>query len=216
MNSNDIDLEQYIVSHIDPEPPLLAQIDRYTHVHMLTSRMSSGHAQGALLKMLVRMINPRLVLEIGTYTGYSALSMAEGLMRPDAHIHTVEINDELEDTIRGFFSRSALAQRHITLHIGDVADVIGTIGGMFDLIFIDGNKRDYPQYYRMAIDRLAEGGYIIADNVLWSGKVLDAEAVGRDAQTRGIAEFNDMVAADSRVEKVIVPMRDGLTIIRKI
>lgn len=214
MNYQTIELEDYIDKHIDKEPELLAELDRYTHTHVLCPRMLSGHLQGTLLKMLVRMVNPRQILEIGTFTGYSALSMAEGLIREDAHIHTVEIDDELEPIINKFISRSAFAER-ITLHIGDVANIINSIDGDFDFVFIDGNKRDYPAYYEMVMNRLTAGGYILADNILWDGKVVEPVA-HNDTQTKAIIEFNDIVAADNRVEKVILPIRDGLTLIRKI
>lgn len=213
MDINSIDMEQYICSHIDAEPALLAELDRYTHLKVLAARMLSGHLQGTLMKMLIRMANPKLVLEIGTFTGYSALSMAEGLLRPDAHIHTVEIDDELEPVITKFFNKSEHRDK-LTLHIGDVAHILPTIEGTFDFVFMDGNKRDYVNYYNMIMPRLAPGGYILADNVLWDGKVL-GEIARNDAQTRAIVEFNNLVAADDRVEKVIIPMRDGLTLIRK-
>ena len=175
--------------------------------------MCSGHLQGRLLKMFVRMINPRQVLELGTFTGYSALCLAEGLLANDAHVHTIEIDDELEDFIRLHFSRSPLAER-ITLHIGDACEVIPSIPGDFDLVFIDANKRHYIDYYRMVLPRVRRGGFIIADNTLWDGKVVDW-GKKLDDQTRGILEFNDLVAADPEVEKVILPLRDGLTIIYK-
>lgn len=208
-----IDMEQYICSHIDKEPSLLAELDRYTHTKVLAPRMLSGHLQGTLLKMLVRMANPSHVLEIGTFTGYSALSMAEGLMRDEAHIHTIEIDDELEPKIRRFFSRSEHAHR-LNLHIGDAMQIIDSLEGDFDFCFMDGNKRDYPAYYEKVMSRLVNGGYILADNVLWDGKVLEP-VHKNDAQTKAIIEFNDIVAADDRVEKVILPIRDGLTLIRK-
>lgn len=206
-------MEQYICSHIDAEPDFLHELDRYTHLHVMAPRMLSGHLQGTLMKMLVRMANPRLVLEIGTFTGYSALSMAEGLLREDAHIHTVEIDDELEPIIRKFIDKSNFADK-ITLHIGDVENVINEIDGDFDFVFIDGNKRDYPAYYEMCMNRLTHGGYILADNILWDGKVTQPIA-RNDAQTQAIIDFNNIVAADNRVEKVILPIRDGLTLIRK-
>ncbi len=214
MENQNIDLDQYICSHIDREPELLTELDRQTHLRVLAARMLSGHLQGTLMKMIVRMINPRLVLELGTFTGYSALSMAEGLSRPDAHIHTIEIDDELEPIITEFFSRSEHRDR-ITLHIGDAKEILPTIEGEFDLVFIDANKRHYPEYYEMVMPRVAKGGYILADNTLWDNKVLTTPAHG-DTQTQGIMRFNDIVAADQRVEKVILPIRDGLTLIRKI
>lgn len=176
--------------------------------------MLSGHQQGTLMKMLIRMANPKLVLEIGTFTGYSALSMAAGLLRNDAHIHTIEIDDEMQPIIEKFFSKSKYADK-LTLHIGDVANIIDTIEGDFDFVFIDGNKRNYVDYYNLVMDRLAHGGYILADNILWDGKVVQ-KVERNDTQTQGILDFNNVVAKDNRVEKVILPIRDGLSLIRKI
>ena len=206
-------LKQYVLAHIDAEPENLRRLDRDTHLQLLYSRMCSGHLQGRLLKMLVRMINPRRVLELGTYSGYSALCMAEGLLRDDACIHTIEIEDELEDFLREHFAQSHVGHR-INLHIGDAVKVLGEMEGDFDLAFIDANKRDYVDYYDLVLPRIAPGGFIIADNTLWDGKVVDW-GKHLDAQTAGILAFNDRVAADPRVEVVIVPLRDGLTIIHK-
>ncbi len=206
-------LEDYILQHIDEEGDLLSRLDRETHLYHLRPRMCSGHLQGKLLKMFVRMIRPRRILELGTFTGYSALAMSEG-MAPDAELHTIEIDDELEDFIRQHFSQSPIADR-IHLHIGDAREVMAQVGGEFDLVFMDANKRQYLEYYNLVFDSVAPDGFIIADNTLWDGKVVD---FGKklDAQTAGILEFNDFVAADKRVEKVIVPIRDGLTIIHKL
>ena len=163
--------------------------------------------------MFVRMINPRLVLELGTFTGYSALCLAEGLLDDNAMVHTIEIDDELEDFIRAHFDASEYGSR-IVLHIGDAEQIIPTLDTRFDLVFIDANKRDYVAYYEMAMQVLNPGGFIIADNTLWDGKVVTCtEKI--DAQTAGILAFNDHVAADDRVEVVIIPLRDGLTIIHK-
>ena len=205
------ELEEYILNHIDAEGALLAELNRSTHLFHLRPRMCSGHLQGRLLKMFVRMINPGNILELGTFTGYSALCLAEGMLSGD--VHTIEIDDELEDFIRAHFDASPLAPR-INLHIGDARDVLPTIEGDFDLVFIDANKREYCEYYEMVFDRVAPGGFIIADNTLWDGKVVDW-GKKLDAQTEGILRFNDMIAADDRVEKVILPVRDGLTIIYK-
>lgn len=205
-------LQDYILSHIDAEPDNLRRLYRDTNLQLLYPRMCSGHLQGRLLKMLVRMIRPQLVLELGTYSGYSALCLAEGLDSDNAHVHTIEIDDELEDFILNHFSQSPMSKR-ITLHIGDVADVLPEIPGQFDLIYIDANKRHYTRYYHDVLPRLRQGGFIIADNTLWDGKV--AEQHKADPQTEGIMAFNDLVATDERVEKVIIPLRDGLTLIRK-
>ena len=210
----DEEIEQYILDHIDAEGEVLAGIYRSTHIHQLYPRMCSGHLQGRMLKMLTRMVAPRTVLELGTYTGYSALCLAEGLADDNCHVHTIEIDDEKEELIRSNFARSPYGHR-ITLHIGDALELLPKINEKFDLALIDANKRDYVEYYEQTLPLMRNGGFIIADNTLWSGKVADIE--GKiDPQTAGILLFNDHVAADTRVEKVIIPIRDGLTIIRKI
>lgn len=206
------DLEYYIEAHIDPEPEELRRIDRATNLRLLNGRMCSGHIQGRLLKMLVRMIRPRRVLELGTFSGYSALCMAEAL-EPGASLHTVEVDDELEDFIRANLA-STPAGESITLHIGDAMETMrGWDDDAFDLIFIDADKRAYADYYGEALRLLRPGGFIIADNTLWDGHVM--EGCRHSSQTEGIIRFNDLVASDPRVEKAIVPLRDGLTLIRK-
>ena len=207
------ELEEYILQHIDDEGDALARLNRETHIYHLRPRMCSGHLQGRLLKMFVRMINPRNILELGTFTGYSALCLAEGLIAPDGELHTIEIDDELEDFICSHFEASPLADR-IKLHIGDAREILPTLGKTFDLVFMDANKREYCEYYDMVFPLLSPGGFIIADNTLWDGKVVDW-GKKLDAQTEGILKFNDYVAQDDRVEKVIIPLRDGLTIIYK-
>lgn len=207
------ELEDYILKHIDAEGDDLRRLNRETHLYHLRPRMCSGHLQGRMLKMMVRMIRPQHILELGTFTGYSALCLAEGLADDSCRLDTIEIDDELEDFIRAHFDASPLAPR-INLHIGDARKVLPTIEGDFDLVFIDANKREYCEYYEMVFDRVAPGGFIIADNTLWDGKVVDW-GKKLDAQTEGILRFNDMIAADDRVEKVILPVRDGLTIIYK-
>lgn len=207
------ELDDYILAHIDPEPAELARLDRETHLFHLRPRMCSGHLQGRLLKMFVRMIAPHRILELGTFTGYSALCLAEG-MPDDGELHTIEIDDELEDFIRSHFATSPQGSK-ITLHIGDARDIIPKLDTTFDLVFIDANKREYSAYYDLVFDHVADGGFIIADNTLWDGKVVDW-GKKLDAQTEGILRFNDKIAADCRVEKVILPLRDGLTIIYKL
>lgn len=207
------ELEEYILSHIDPEGDHLSRLNRETHIYHLRPRMCSGHLQGRLLKMFVRMINPHTILELGTFTGYSALCLAEGLIAPDSELHTIEIDDELEDFIRSHFEASALHD-HINLHIGDACKILPSLGKTFDLVFMDANKREYCEYYDLVFPLVSPGGFIIADNTLWDGKVVDW-GKKLDAQTEGILKFNDMVAQDPRVEKVIIPLRDGLTIIYK-
>lgn len=205
-------LDDYILEHIDEEGEYLHRLYRATHLKLLYGRMVSGHLQGRLLKMFVRMIRPKNILEIGTYSGYSGLCLAEGL-EEGGMLHTIEINDEQEDFTRPWFENSAYADK-ITMHIGDALDVIPRLGVKFDLAFIDGDKRKYAEYYEMVLEHLNDGGYILADNTLWDGHVLEPKPI-KDPQTRSIVEFNDMVAKDQRVEKVILPLRDGLTIIRK-
>lgn len=206
-------LEQYILEHIDPESDYLHRLYRATNLHLLYGRMASGHLQGRLLKMLVTMIRPNTILEIGTYSGYSGLCLAEGL--PEGGVlHTVEINDEQEEFTRPWFDNSDFADR-IHFHIGDAVEVVPTLDIMFDLVFIDADKRKYKEYYDLVMPYLNLGGYIVADNTLWDGHVVEPEHQ-HDPQTRGIMEFNDIVAKDPRVEKVIIPVRDGLTIIRKV
>ena len=204
-------IDDYIVRHIDKESEYMHSLWRATQLHLLYGRMASGHIQGRLLKMLVGMIRPKMVLEIGTYSGYSGLCMAEGL-EEGAHLHTVEINDEQEDFTLPWFKNSPYADK-ITMHIGDAMDVVPKLQVMFDMAFIDGDKRRYTEYYEMVLQHLNPGGYILADNTLWDGHVADENA--HDAQTLGIKAFNDLVANDDRVEKVILPLRDGLTIIKK-
>lgn len=205
-------LEQYILSHIDSEPEILRQLDRDSHVKLLNARMVSGHLQGRTLVMFCHMIHPKRILEIGTFTGYSALCFAEGT-EPDAEIHTIERNDELEDPARSWFERSGYGQK-IALHIGDALDLIPRMEGLFDLVFIDADKREYIEYYEAVLPKVPSGGFILADNTLWNGKLLE-EIAQNDAQSFAISKFNDYIANDSRVEKVILPLRDGLTIIYK-
>lgn len=205
-------LDRYILQHIDEEPELLQELNRETHLKVLRPRMVSGHLQGILLQILCKMIRPKRILEIGTFTGYSAISMGLAI-EPDALIHTIEINDELQPIIDSYIHRAGLENR-IRLHLGSALDIVPTLHETFDLIFLDGDKREYPQYYHMAMLYLNSGGYILADNILWDGKVIE-EVPTNDAYTRGIIEFNRMVKADPSVEKVILPLRDGLLLIRK-
>ena len=209
----DTTLESYILSHIDPEGDYLHRLYRATNIHTIHGRMASGHLQGRLLKMLVTMIRPRNILEVGTFSGYSAICMAEGL-EEGGKVWTFEINDEQEDFTRPWIEGSPVADK-IKFIIGDAITMASRLGIVFDMAFVDGDKRTYVETYEMAMSVLRRGGYIIADNTLWDGHVTD-HAYDRDSQTAGIRRFNDHVAADPRVEKVILPLRDGLTIIRKI
>ena len=205
-------MKNYILRHIDPEPEYLYQLYRATNIHMLHGRMASGHLQGRLLKMLVQMIRPKNILEVGTFSGYSAICMAEGL-EEDGHLYTFEINDEQEDFTRPWIEQSPVADK-ITFLIGDAIIEAPKLGIQFDMAFIDGDKRTYCDTYEAVLPLLRPGGFILADNTLWDGHVVDA-AYDHDPQTLGIRAFNDHVANDPRVEKVILPLRDGLTIIRK-
>ncbi len=204
-------LDEYILDHISPEPQQLNEVYRYTHLNHLYPRMCSGHLQGRILAMLTRMIAPQRILELGTFTGYSALCIAEG-MPQGAQLHTVEIDDELQDELITRFEASPRGA-DIHLHIGDALEWIDRLGGMWDMVFIDANKRNYPEYFEALAERIKPDGYILADNTLWDGKVAE-EPAPADAQSRGIMKFNDIAAADPRFETVILPLRDGLTIMR--
>ncbi len=210
-------LEQYVHDFTEPEGDLLKELDRETHLRVIAPRMLSGHLQGRLLKMLTLMMRPKHVLEIGTFTGYSALSMAEGL-DDDARLDTMEVEDELEEIAQSFFDRSPHGHK-IRLHIGSALELAPRLGYQFDMVFMDGDKREYPDYYRMLMGDidgkplLHSGSVIIADNILWSGKVVEPVA-HNDRHTQAILEFNRMVLKDERVENVIVPLRDGLNVIR--
>jgi len=207
------ELENYILSHIDPEGNYLYRLYRATNIYMLHGRMASGHLQGRLLKMLVEMIRPRNILEVGTFSGYSAICMAEGLGE-GGKVYTFEINDEQEDFTRPWIEGSPVADK-IEFIIGDAIKEAPKLGVEFDMAFIDGDKRTYLETYEMALSVVKPGGFVLADNTLWDGHVID-HAYDRDQQTHGIELFNDFVAKDERVEKVILPLRDGLTIIRKV
>ena len=205
-------IEEYIRAHIDKEPEHLYNLYRATNIELLHGRMASGHLQGRLLKMLVKMIRPKNILEIGTFAGYSAICLAEGL-EEGGKVYTFEINDEQEDFTRPWIESSAMADR-IEFIIGDAIEQAPRLGVEFDMAFIDGDKRTYIESYEMVMQVLRQGGFILADNTLWDEHVIDPQ-YAKDAQTRGILQFNDHVAADDRVEKVILPLRDGLTLIRK-
>ncbi len=210
-------LQEYIENHTTPEPELFARITRDTNLHVLNPHMLSGQVQGELLRMLSRMIRPKRILELGTFTGYSALCLAEGLQE-GGELITIEHNDELEDTIRQNISQSPLCAR-IHLIIGDAKEILSNqqsvvSNQMFDLVFIDADKREYCAYYELIFPLVRQGGFILADNTLWDGHIVDP-AYDRDKQTVGLRAFNRMVADDPRVSQVILPLRDGLTIIYK-
>ncbi len=207
-------LDEYIEQHSTPENNVLEQISRSTNLHVLNAHMLSGQVQGRVLSFLSQMIHPNRILELGTFTGYSALCLAEGLS-DSGELITIEHNDELEDTIRHNLSLSPLSSK-IRLIIGDAAEVIRVESRKsFDLVFIDADKREYCTYLDLVYDLVRPGGWILADNTLWDGHIIDP-AYDRDKQTVGLREFNDKVAADERFEQVILPLRDGLTIIRKV
>ncbi len=211
MNFLDHNLETYVAEHSEQEPELLQELARETHLKILQPRMLSGAYQGRLLALLSKLIAPKHILEIGTYTGYSALCLAEGL-QADGQIDTIDINEELTDMQRKYFDVSGYG-KHIVQHLGNAAEIIPAIEGTFDFVFIDADKEQYPLYFDLIVDRVRSGGLIIADNVLWSGKVLEPAS---DEATESLQSFNKKVAKDSRVETVILAVRDGLTLLRKI
>lgn len=206
-------LEQYVETISSPEDALLRELERETYLRVINPRMISGHIQGKLMEMLVRMLRPRRILEIGTFTGYSALCMAAGL-DDGGIIDTCEIDDELEEMIRSFFDRSQHGGK-IRLHIGSALEIAPTLGERYDLVFMDGDKREYTAYYNMLMDNglVGSGSFILADNILWYGKVVEPVAKG-DKQTQAIVDFNRMIREDERVENVIIPIRDGINFIR--
>lgn len=205
-------IQEYILAHSIPESYLLSELQRQTHLKILRPRMLSGHLQGRMLAMFSKMIQPSYIFEIGTFTGYSAICLSEGLAS-GGQLITCDNNDEIESFARTFLERSPKSSQ-ITFHIGDAVELLRAGNKMFDLIFIDGDKRQYPEYYEAALPYLNKGGYIIADNVLWNGKVVDPE-MKKDDYTRGVQQFNTMIQEDSRVENIILPVRDGLMVARR-
>jgi caffeoyl-CoA O-methyltransferase len=205
------DIDQYAAQHSTEESDLLKQINRDTHAKVMMPRMLSGHLQGRVLSMISHMIKPKRILEIGTYTGYSALCLAEGLSS-DGKLITIDVNEELETRVRGYFAAANLTNK-IDYLIGNAATIIPTLTGEFDLVFIDADKEQYSKYYDLVVDNVKPGGIILADNVLWSGKVLDTKP---DKDTRAIVEFNNKIQTDPRVENVLLPIRDGIMMIRKL
>lgn len=211
MDSSEI--EEYILSHSSPESEVLKKLFRETHLKVLYARMLSGHVQGSLLKMISCMIAPKRILEIGAFTGYSALCMAEGLTS-DGILDSIEANPELEVIIRKYVALAGFENK-IHLYIGKAMEIIPTLQATYDLVFIDADKENYPCYYKQVFPKVRIGGYILADNVLWDGKVA-WEQPPEDKETQGIIEFNNIVRDDIRIEKIILPIRDGISIIRKI
>lgn len=206
-------LAQYIEDHTSKESTVLQKIDRHTHANVMKPRMLSGHVQGRILSMLSTMLQPKNILEIGTYTGYSAICMAEGL-QDNGRLTTLDINEELEDMVRGFFEEAGITEK-VDYRIGDALDIIPTLDQEFDLVFIDADKINYLNYYQLVIDKVRKGGIIILDNVLWSGKVIQ-EVKPKDKDTQLILQLNQFIQEDSRVENVLLGVRDGLMIVRKL
>lgn len=204
-------LDNYVVAHSEKEPELLQQLTRETYQKILQPRMLSGHFQGRILSVLSKLIAPKFILEIGTYTGYSALCLCEGLQK-NGELHTIDINEELEDFQRKYFEKSGYSDQ-ITQHIGDATKIIPSLNQKFDLVFIDADKPNYPTYFNLIIEKMNPGGVILSDNVLWSGKVIE-KLNPKDVSTKAVLDYNKLLVADPRVETVLLPIRDGLTISR--
>ncbi|MDZ4844862.1 MAG: O-methyltransferase [Chitinophagales bacterium] len=211
MNFVSEEINAYCEAFSKPQAEVLRELERETHLKMLYPQMLSGHLQGKFLGMISAMLKPKAILEIGTFTGYSAICLASGLS-DDGVMHTIEAEEELENTILRYFKKAGL-EKKITLHIGKAAEVIPTLNMQFDLVFIDADKESYPTYYDLVFDKVRKGGLIIADNALWSGKVLNEK---QDAETQGIHTFNQKALNDNRVENVLLPLRDGVMIVRKL
>jgi len=208
----DQQLEKFITDHSTPEDPLLADLYRQTYLRFVNPNMVSGNIQGKFLEMISRMVSPRIILEIGTFTGYSAICLAKGL-KPGGILYTIELNDELASFSSDYFNKAGLS-RQIKQLTGKAQDIVPGINKQLDLVYIDGDKREYSEYFRLIKDKVRKGGFIIADNVLWGGKAMENNS--RDPQTRGIIEFNEMIKEQTDIEKVILPLRDGLMLIRKV
>lgn len=207
-------LDHYVVTHSEDEPELLQQLNRETYQKILQPRMLSGHYQGRVLSMISKLVHPKNILEIGTYTGYSALCLAEG-MQKDGELHTIDINEELIDFQRKYFDKSEY-RNQIFQHLGNALEIIPKLNKTFDLIFIDADKENYCNYFDCIIDKLNTGGIILSDNVLWSGKILDTKFKKDDISTPALIKYNKLLKDDKRVETVLLPIRDGLTISRKL
>jgi len=205
-------LEHYSETHTSPESELLSRINRETHLEVLQPRMLSGHLQGRVLSLLSKLLQPKRVLEIGTYTGYSALCLAEGLPK-DGRLITIDINEELRTRVQAYFDESGY-KNQIEYHVGDALEIIPSLTGNWDFVFIDADKKNYLNYYNLVIDHMNPGGIILADNILWSGKVIDPTA--SDRETELLRKYNEVIHADSRVENVVLPIRDGIMVARKI
>jgi predicted O-methyltransferase YrrM len=206
-------LDEYVVKHSEDEPELLQQLTRETYQKIIQPRMLSGHYQGRVLSMISKLVKPKYILEIGTYTGYSALCLAEGL-QADGELHTMDINEELANFQCKYFDASPYGQQ-IHQHVGDALEIIPSLDMTFDLVFIDADKENYGNYFHLIIDKLKQGGIILSDNVLWSGKVIES-LDEKDVSTKAILEYNQLLKNDKRVETVMLPIRDGLTVSRKL
>ena len=213
MNFIPEDLDDYVVSHSENEPELLQQLKRETYQKILQPRMLGGHYQGRVLSMISKLVNPKNILEIGTYTGYSALCLAEGMQSKGA-LHTIDVNEELVDFQRKYFNKSGYGNQ-IYQHLGDALEIIPKLDKTFDLVFIDADKENYSNYFNLIIDKLNTGGIILSDNVLWSGKILETTFKKDDTSTPALIEYNALLKENNRVETVVLPIRDGLTISRK-
>jgi predicted O-methyltransferase YrrM len=205
-------IEQYALTHTQPEPEILAQLNRETWLKVLQPRMLSGHMQGRFLSLMSHLIKPKRILEIGTYTGYSAICMAEGLAQ-DGKLHTIDINEELETMVQQYIEKAGLSAK-IEMHVGNAMEIIPELNETWDMVFIDADKENYLNYFNLIIDKVRAGGLIIADNVLWSGKILQV-AAPNDEETKALQTFNEAVSADNRVESQLLPIRDGLMFLRK-
>ena len=205
-------LEKYLLDHSSPEDPVLEELFRQTHIKFVNPNMASGHLQGKFLEMISKMLQPDQILEIGTFTGYSAICLARGL-RPGGKLTTIEINDELTAFAKSYFDKAGVSSV-IEQLTGNAIDLIPGLNQLFDLVFIDGDKREYIDYYKAVIDKVKPGGFILADNVLWGGKATENDT--HDPQTRGVIEFNEMIRKQNNIENIILPVRDGLMLIRKI
>lgn len=214
MNFLSDELDNYVVSHSQDEPELLQELNRETNQKILQPRMLSGHFQGRVLSMISKLVNPKNILEIGTYTGYSAICLAEG-MQKSGELHTIDINEELYDFQRKYFNKSGYGEQ-IIQHLGNALDIIPKLNTTFDLVFIDADKENYANYFHAIIEKINVGGIILSDNVLWSGKVLETKFKKEDTSTPALIEYNKLLKEDTRVETVMLPIRDGLTISRKL
>ena len=214
MSIVDLEIDKYVERHTSKANNILTKIDRDTYLKSIYPRMLSGNVQGRFIAMISRMIRPKYILEIGTFTGYSAICFAEGLQE-NGQLHTIEINEELKEQNQKYFEEAGLANK-ITPHFGNALEIIPQLGIQFDLIFIDADKINYSAYFDLSMDKLKKGGFILADNVLWSGKVVSGDTSRKDKDTMAVIEFNKKVQQDSRVENVMIPLRDGMSLIQKI